>query len=100
MLATALIDQLVMQVLDHTLPRRVAGVHSRTSVDPEGQGALMVKVVLRGDGQPEVTGEEALTSIYEVQQRLQTSGEDRFAYLEFRPETEAAEEQRYGGLAT
>jgi len=82
MLDFAQVNEIGAQVARQYLPPgSVLDVTSREREGPDGEDGLTVLVVLREDDVKSVTGDQLADVVYQLQQHLQSRGEDRFAAL-------------------
>jgi hypothetical protein len=73
---------------EHLGSGNVAHVTSESTIDSEGQDALRITIVIRDDALGRLTGDAALDTLVQMQDRLRKVGEDRFAIVEYATENE------------
>ncbi len=90
MLSLPQIDAVAADVAAASLPSgALIRAESRLYDGMDGD-QLRVMVVVRDSEFPHITGQHALKLIWQLQQRLQADGEDRFATVEFATDEELA----------
>jgi hypothetical protein len=67
---------------------KLGRVYSEPTLDSEGREALRIVIVLTGDKDRDLSGDDALNALVRIRRDLQKSGEERFPILEFVTEDE------------
>lgn len=87
------LQKLMTEIVNGRLPKvQLQQVMTDTFTDSKGEDALRITLVLTPDSVRELTGDETLDLLVEVQNSLQREGEDRFAIIEYATEEELLEE--------
>jgi len=95
MLEISQIDAIAAEVGRALLPAgAVVDAHSRPASGEDGEEQLWVRMVITDNAIDRINGENALNTIYELQQRLMAEGENRFAVVQFVSDTETAANSR------
>jgi hypothetical protein len=66
----------------------VINVISEPTIDSEGHEALRITIVIPPGAAASLGGDAALDTLTQIQDRLQTAGEDRFPIVEYATEDE------------
>jgi hypothetical protein len=83
------IDSIAKQVASANLSSdSVVNVVSEPIIDSEGDAALKITIVLTPGSTDSISGDAALNTLFQMQQRLQAAGENRFAIVEYATEDE------------
>jgi hypothetical protein len=60
-----------------------SSVTNSTTTDSTGQEALRITIVIKPGAETKITGDAALDTVVEIQDRLRKAGEERFPLVEF-----------------
>jgi hypothetical protein len=60
-----------------------SSVINSTATDSTGQEALRITIVIKPGAETKITGDAALDTVVEIQDRLRKAGEERFPLVEF-----------------
>lgn len=69
----------------------ISKVISEPFTDSEGRDALRITIVLKPDAVAKIGGEQTLNTLFEINERLQLEGEERFPIIEYATEEELKE---------
>lgn len=84
MLTHEKVSEIVTGVASANLtPSVVRTVLSEPITDSEGADALRVTIVIEPGSEERLKGDAVLTTLVQIQERLQAEGEDRFAIVEY-----------------
>ena len=88
------LQTLMTEIVNGRLPKvQLQQVMTDTFTDSEGEDALRITLVLAPDSVRELTGDEMLRLLVEVQHSLRREGEDRFAIIDYATEDDLREEE-------
>jgi hypothetical protein len=68
-----------------------SSVINSTATDSTGQEALRITIVIKPGAETKITGDAALDTVVEIQDRLRKAGEERFPLVEFATTEELGE---------
>jgi hypothetical protein len=89
------IRQIATTVVRDTLGKQnFTSVTSSTAIDPEGEEALRITIVIPDKGVDAIKGEAALKTLVQMQDRLTKAGEERFPIIEYATAKELKESGR------
>lgn len=84
MLTRAKVSEIVRGVASANLTSSaVRAVMSEPTTDSQGADAWRVTIVIEPGSEERLKGDAVLTTLVEIQDRLQAEGEDRFAFVEY-----------------
>lgn len=84
MLTSAKVSEIVKRVASANLTSSaVRAVMSEPTTDSQGADAWRVTIVIEPGSEDRLKGDAVLTTLVEIQDRLQAEGEDRFAFVEY-----------------
>ena len=70
---------------------RVSNVVTEPTIDSEGREALRITIVIKPGAVARISGDAALDTLVQIQDRLREAGEERFPIVEYATEEELEE---------
>jgi outer membrane protein assembly factor BamA len=86
------INQIAKRVATANLSsQNFTSVTSSSTTDSAGNEALQITIVIKPGAESKITGDAALKTLVQMQDKLRRAGEDRFPIIEYATKKELAE---------
>lgn len=84
MLSKTKIEKIAREVASANLKSSATGsIISEPAVDSEGRDALRITIVIKSDATNKISGNAALNTLVQIQDRLKKAGEERFPVVQY-----------------
>jgi hypothetical protein len=78
------IEEIAREVASANLASsNISSVSSSTAIDSEGHDALRITIVINPGSEAKISGDAALDTLVDIQDRLWSEGEERLAIVEY-----------------